>query len=291
MALSPKQQEYQTFYKGKLAKWKVKSPMALSDADKKKFFNEIEKEWTKDDDNVKGLLAALEAKKEQYDMFFEAMSNEIPDITAMSGDDHDIFMASIQVGWEALVEDGIDGSEADHIMTLHAISVQGNACTRECTDEHGHCKYCSEVFKRYPYEVEDSWETARLDMKVIDTKNQYLDLSGSDIKAVVQEAIQETIEGALGPIEKPFLKWIDNPGDKKAAISLAKGAKALSSSASIFSMAEKILKSKDKLRALAASNLILNLADELKKEIGKESKILSKRIKSVGAAVEKEANK
>ena len=43
-------EEYQKFFDKKLAKWKVKSPAELSDEDKKKFFNEIEKEWTGDKD-------------------------------------------------------------------------------------------------------------------------------------------------------------------------------------------------------------------------------------------------
>ena len=42
-------EEYQKFFNKKLAKWKIKSPSELSDEDKKKFFDEIEKEWTKDE--------------------------------------------------------------------------------------------------------------------------------------------------------------------------------------------------------------------------------------------------
>lgn len=38
--------DYQKFFKKKLKKWGVNSPDELSDEDKKKFFNEIEKEWT-----------------------------------------------------------------------------------------------------------------------------------------------------------------------------------------------------------------------------------------------------
>jgi len=43
-------EEYQKFFDKKLAKWKIKSPAELSDEDKKKFFSEIEKEWTGDKD-------------------------------------------------------------------------------------------------------------------------------------------------------------------------------------------------------------------------------------------------
>jgi dsRNA-specific ribonuclease len=38
--------EYQKFFKKKLAEWGVSSPAELSDEDKKKFFAEVEKEWT-----------------------------------------------------------------------------------------------------------------------------------------------------------------------------------------------------------------------------------------------------
>ena len=38
--------DYQKFFNKKLKKWGVSSPAELSDEDKKKFFNEIEKEWT-----------------------------------------------------------------------------------------------------------------------------------------------------------------------------------------------------------------------------------------------------
>ena len=45
------QEEYKKFFDGKLAKWKIKSPSELSDEDAKKFYNEIEKEWDKDEDH------------------------------------------------------------------------------------------------------------------------------------------------------------------------------------------------------------------------------------------------
>ena len=37
--------EYQAFFNKKLKKFGVKSPAELSDDDKKKFYNEIDKEW------------------------------------------------------------------------------------------------------------------------------------------------------------------------------------------------------------------------------------------------------
>jgi len=39
---------YQKFFKKKLKEFGVTSPAKLSEADKKKFYNEIETQWTKD---------------------------------------------------------------------------------------------------------------------------------------------------------------------------------------------------------------------------------------------------
>ena len=41
-------EEYQKFFDKKLKKYKVSSPSELSDEEKKKFFDEIDKEWTGD---------------------------------------------------------------------------------------------------------------------------------------------------------------------------------------------------------------------------------------------------
>ena len=41
-------EDYMKFFAGKLKKYGVKSPSELSDEDKKKFFNEIEKDWKHD---------------------------------------------------------------------------------------------------------------------------------------------------------------------------------------------------------------------------------------------------
>ena len=38
--------EYQKYFQKKLDKYKVKSPSELEDADKKKFFEEVDKGWT-----------------------------------------------------------------------------------------------------------------------------------------------------------------------------------------------------------------------------------------------------
>ncbi|MCK5017732.1 MAG: hypothetical protein KAS32_11775 [Candidatus Peribacteraceae bacterium] len=42
--------DYEEFYAKKLKKFGVKSVEELSDGDKKKFFDEIEKEWTAEDE-------------------------------------------------------------------------------------------------------------------------------------------------------------------------------------------------------------------------------------------------
>ena len=41
-------EDYMKFFAGKLKKYGVKSPSELDDEKKKKFFNEIEKDWTHD---------------------------------------------------------------------------------------------------------------------------------------------------------------------------------------------------------------------------------------------------
>lgn len=42
------EETYRDFFKTKLKKWKIKSPGELSNVEKKKFFDEIEREWTKE---------------------------------------------------------------------------------------------------------------------------------------------------------------------------------------------------------------------------------------------------
>ena len=49
-------EEYKKFFDKKLAKYKVNSPEDLSDEDKKKFFNEIDKEWKGDNEKAEELV-------------------------------------------------------------------------------------------------------------------------------------------------------------------------------------------------------------------------------------------
>jgi hypothetical protein len=48
--------EYKKFFDKKLAKFKVSSPAELSDEEKKKFFDEIDKEWKGEDEKAEGLV-------------------------------------------------------------------------------------------------------------------------------------------------------------------------------------------------------------------------------------------
>lgn len=43
-------EEYEKFFNKKMKEWEIDSPQDLSDSEKKKFFTEIENEWTKDED-------------------------------------------------------------------------------------------------------------------------------------------------------------------------------------------------------------------------------------------------
>jgi hypothetical protein len=71
-------EDYMKFFAGKLKKYGVKSPSELSDEDKKKFFNEIEKDWKhdsseevevekKEEDLGKRVKARMEAEEEDED--------------------------------------------------------------------------------------------------------------------------------------------------------------------------------------------------------------------------------
>jgi len=44
--LSPQQKKYREFFEKKLEKYNVESPSEMDEDQKKKFFNEIDKDWT-----------------------------------------------------------------------------------------------------------------------------------------------------------------------------------------------------------------------------------------------------
>lgn len=47
--LEGKKDAYEEFFKKKMKEWGINSPDELSEKDKKKFFKEVEDEWTKED--------------------------------------------------------------------------------------------------------------------------------------------------------------------------------------------------------------------------------------------------
>jgi len=51
--LSKKQKEYQEFFEKKLEEEGEKSPADMSEKEKKEFFNEVEEEWTGDEEKKK----------------------------------------------------------------------------------------------------------------------------------------------------------------------------------------------------------------------------------------------
>ena len=57
---SKKQKEYDDFFESKLKEYGVKSPAELDDAEKKKFFNEIDKEWTGEGESTNEMAAPIE---------------------------------------------------------------------------------------------------------------------------------------------------------------------------------------------------------------------------------------
>ena len=54
--LEGSKEEYQKFFDKKLKKYGVNSPEDLSDEEKKKFFNEIDKEWKGDNEKAEELV-------------------------------------------------------------------------------------------------------------------------------------------------------------------------------------------------------------------------------------------
>tara|TARA_B110000467_G_scaffold1274_1_gene1063 strand:+ start:85 stop:597 length:513 start_codon:yes stop_codon:yes gene_type:complete len=56
LMLEGSKEGYKKFFDKKLAKYKVDSPEDLSDEEKKKFFNEIDKEWKGDDEKAEGFV-------------------------------------------------------------------------------------------------------------------------------------------------------------------------------------------------------------------------------------------
>ena len=84
-------EDYMKFFAGKLKKYGVKSPAELSDEDKKKFFNEIEKDWKHDSSEEvevkeKDLGKRVKSRMEAED---EEDIGELPDQEEVPVDDDD----------------------------------------------------------------------------------------------------------------------------------------------------------------------------------------------------------
>lgn len=62
---SKKQKEYQAFFDKKLKEYGVDSPAKLDDAEKKKFFNEIDKEWTGEATNEKKVEEDFDSEEDE----------------------------------------------------------------------------------------------------------------------------------------------------------------------------------------------------------------------------------
>lgn len=73
-----KETEYHIFFRKKLEKYNVKSASELSKEDKIKFFSEIEKEWTGDEEDVKKSKEDLEEKKDCNESLVFSASGKSP---------------------------------------------------------------------------------------------------------------------------------------------------------------------------------------------------------------------
>ena len=89
-------EDYMKFFAGKLKKYGVKSPAELDDEKKKKFFNEIEKDWTHDskeevevEKKEENLGKRVKARMEAEDEEDEDEEQGIDDPNDMSSDDED----------------------------------------------------------------------------------------------------------------------------------------------------------------------------------------------------------
>lgn len=71
--------EYQKFFKKKCEEYGVKSPLELTAEDKKKFFSEVEKEWTGDEEDVKKSKEESEKSEvnESADKVLEELLKEV----------------------------------------------------------------------------------------------------------------------------------------------------------------------------------------------------------------------
>ena len=117
---SKKQKEYQDFFTKKLKEFGVDSPAELSDADKKKFFNEVDKEWTQEPTNEKRVeedydseedkdSKKMKSKKESYGSKMKEEEIEEDDYNESEDhEDHEMEEDSYNESSEKKVKEGLN---------------------------------------------------------------------------------------------------------------------------------------------------------------------------------------
>ncbi len=122
-------EDYMKFFAGKLKKYGVKSPAELSDEDKKKFFNEIEKDWKHDEeveveekDLGKGVKSRMEA--EEDDDGGEEQGVDDPNDMSDSEEDEDEAPVGDQDDPDTEPEDDDDEPSEDQIDKIADLVVQ-----------------------------------------------------------------------------------------------------------------------------------------------------------------------
>lgn len=134
---SKKQKEYQEFFTKKLKEFDVKSPAELSDADKKKFFNEVDKEWTQEPTNEKQVeedydseededSKEMKSKKESYDS--KMKEEEIEEDEEVEEDEEEIEESSkkkIKEGLNPYVNKGVYEAKKSDIEKGTKVVIKG----------------------------------------------------------------------------------------------------------------------------------------------------------------------
>lgn len=81
-----KKEDYKKFFAKKLEKYGVKSPDELSDADKKKFYDEVDAEWTAEDESCKVNEAAKSIVNKKQLEWFIKLVKEADNLDALFDD-------------------------------------------------------------------------------------------------------------------------------------------------------------------------------------------------------------
>ena len=112
------QAEYKKFFDKKLAKFKVKSPAELSDEEKKKFFNEIEKEWTgdKDEEVVKEFIKKDGARRRCAGGDGRKSKKVKTEEEDYEDEEEEVEEAAAQEAWEASLS--FESAQSDAVVSL-----------------------------------------------------------------------------------------------------------------------------------------------------------------------------